>query len=248
MRSLYWGFIWAAAAWAQSAESVTIRFRAVVDAAGREVPVQLDQDDKWQLDDVGLLDFEDASGSCGNGTPDRNDAIKGTAPRGDYRGLRFTLGVPFEKNHTDLTQMPSPLNLTAMAWVWNAGRKFARLDFSSTGAPRGYALHLGSTDCTPNETKTTVPTNCSTPNRAEIHLAGFQPAHDTVVVDLAALLADSNVDLAGKMMSGCMSGPQTEACAPLFANLGLPLVDQPAGEQKLFRRMAGAAPASSARR
>jgi uncharacterized repeat protein (TIGR04052 family) len=284
MKHLFWGFVCAAAAWAQAAEPVTIRFRAVVgaedlvcgksyagigttkstitprdfrfyvhnlrlvDAAGHEVPVQLDQDEKWQLDDVGLLDFEDATGSCGNGTPDRNDLLKGTAPRGDYRGLRFTLGVPFAKNHTDLTKMPSPLNLTALAWVWNAGRKFARLDFSSTGAPRGYAIHLGSTGCTPNETKTTIPTSCSAPNRAEVYLPAFDPAQDTVVADLAALLADSNVDLAGKMMSGCMSGPQTEACRPLFANLGLPLGDVPAGQQKLFRRQAGATPASSARR
>jgi len=146
----------------------------------------------------------------------------GTVPGGTrYRGVRFTLGVPFEKNHTELTSMPSPLNLTALSWVWNAGRKFARLDFSSTGAPRGYAIHLGSTGCTPNETKTTLPTQCAQPNRAEIEIADFDLSRDVVLADLAALLKDSDVDIAGKMMSGCMSGPDTPACVPLLANFGL---------------------------
>lgn len=194
----------------------------VVDAAGKEHAVQLEQDGKWQLDDVALLDFENATGGCSNGTPDLSTAVKGTLPAGvKAAGVRFTMGVPFEKNHTDLASMPSPLNLTALAWVWNAGRKFARLDFSSTGAPRGYAVHLGSTGCSPSETKTTIPTKCSYPNRTEVDLPGFDTAKDFVIVDIASLLQDSNVDESGKMMSGCMSGRETPACKPLLANFGL---------------------------
>jgi uncharacterized repeat protein (TIGR04052 family) len=208
----------------------------LLDHSGKEVPVELKQDEKWQLDNLALLDFENATGSCANGTPDTNAAITGAVPPNHYTGLRFTLGVPFEKNHTDLTKMPSPLNLTALAWVWNAGRKFARLDFSSTGAPRGYAIHLGSTGCTPSETKTTIPTNCSEPNRLEVTLPNFDPASDVVIADLATLLQDSDVDKAGKMMSGCMSGHSTPACAPLFSNLGLPFPNQPLKPQTFFRK------------
>ena len=134
---------------------------ALIDESGKAVSVQLDQDGKWQLDDTALLDFENATGGCVNGTPDINDRVAGTAPAGHYTGVRFTVGVPFNKNHTDLTTQPSPLNLTALAWVWNAGRKFARLDFSSTGMPRGYAIHLGSTGCTPNEVKTAPPASAA---------------------------------------------------------------------------------------
>lgn len=209
----------------------------LLDSQGQEVPVELKQDDKWQLDSVALLDFENATGSCANGTPDTNDVVLGTVPEGRrYTGLRFTLGVPFEKNHTDLAKMPSPLNLTALAWVWNAGRKFARLDLSSTGVPRGYAIHLGSTGCSPNETKTTIPTACSSPNRVEVSISEFDPAKDVILADLASLLHDSNVDEAGKMMSGCMSGPNTPACAPLFSNLGLPFPNQPTKPQTFFRK------------
>ena len=192
----------------------------LIDEAGKEIPVELKQDGKWQLDNVALLDFEDGSGSCQNGTTETNREVVGTAPGGGrYRGLRFTLGVPVEKNHTDLMSMPSPLNLTALAWVWNAGRKFARLDFSSTGAPRGYIVHLGSTGCTPAQ--------CISPNRPEIELTGFDPAKDEVIADLAALLKDSNVDTA----TGCMSDPETPACRPILANFGL----QPGKPQTFFR-------------
>jgi uncharacterized repeat protein (TIGR04052 family) len=217
----------------------------LLDQQGIEVPVELKQDDKWQLDGVALLDFENATGSCANGTPATNDVVIGTVPAGRrYSGLRFTLGVPFEKNHTDLAKMPSPLNLTALAWVWNAGRKFARLDLSSTGVPRGYAIHLGSTGCTPNETKMTIPTACSAPNRVDVSLSDFDPAKDVILADLASLLHDSNVDEAGKMMSGCMSGPNTPACAPLFSNLGLPFPNQPTKPQTFFRK--GASPVITA--
>ena len=128
-------------------------------ATGQEIPLDLGQDDKWQLDDVALLDFEDGTGSCRNGTAETNRQITGTVPApAKFRGLKFTLGVPYAKNHTDLLSMPAPLNLTAMAWTWNAGRTFARLDFTSTGTPRGFAVHLGSTGCTPSTTANTVPT------------------------------------------------------------------------------------------
>jgi uncharacterized repeat protein (TIGR04052 family) len=212
----------------------------LVDESGAAVPIELEQDGKWQLDDVALLDFEDATGSCVNGTPDVNDRIVGHVPAGHYSGLRFTVGVPFNKNHTDLTTQPPPLNLTALNWVWNGGRKFARLDFSSTGQPRGYSIHLGSTGCTPNQTKITVPTQCSQPNRPQIEITGFDASRDVVIADLAALLKDSNVD--GKQPdtpAGCMSGPNDADCAPLFTNFGLPFGGKP-GKQTFFRKQSGA--------
>lgn len=209
----------------------------LVDEKNQEVPVQLKQFSRWQLDDVALLDFESGSGGCTNGNPDMNTELYGTVPSGHtYRGLHFTLGVPFDKNHTDLTDMPSPLDLTALAWTWNAGRKFTRIEFASTGRPRGYVLHLGSTGCRPKGVKTTPPTACAQPNRAEISLPDFEPGSSFVVADLAALLKDSNVDVTPeKYKSGCMSTVENPDCAPLFANLGLPFGGQPARQQTFFR-------------
>ena len=218
---------------------------SLIDDSGKAVPVQLAQDGKWQLDDVALLDFEDATGGCVNGTPDTNDRVVGTVPAGHYTGLRFTLGVPFRQNHTDLTTMPSPLNLTALAWVWNAGRKFARLDFASTGMPRGFAIHLGSTGCTPNNVKTAPPVQCSEPNRAEVEFSTFDAQSDVVLADLAALLRATDIDTnQEKTAAGCMSSPEDSDCAGIFANLGLRFAGKPAEKQSFFRRAASAANAN----
>ena len=37
-------------------------------ATGERIPVMLNEDGMWQQETVGLLDFEDGSGSCTNGT------------------------------------------------------------------------------------------------------------------------------------------------------------------------------------
>ena len=62
----------------------------LIDESGKSVPVELEQDGKWQLDDVALLDFEDATAGCVNGTPDLNDRVIGRVPAGRYSGLLFT--------------------------------------------------------------------------------------------------------------------------------------------------------------
>lgn len=230
----------------------------LVDAAGKETPVALDQDGKWQLDDLALLDFENGTAGCSNGTPEMNSQVTGKVPAGNYKGLRFTLGVPFNRNHLDPLSQPSPLNLTALMWVWNAGHKFARLDFSSAGNPRGFTVHLGSTGCTPNDTRNTIPTSCSAPNRVEVSFASFDPARQVVIADLGALLQDTNVDVsqnkppAGSeggmsMGAGCMSSPGTGDCVGLFANFGLSLGDRPAREQRFFRAGQPATEGSTAR-
>jgi hypothetical protein len=76
----------------------------------------------WQADDTSLLDFENSTGSCINGTPEMNDTVAGSVPAGHtWKTLRFSLGVPFEVNHLELTSLPSPLNLTALNWGLERG-------------------------------------------------------------------------------------------------------------------------------
>ena len=206
----------------------------LVDAAGAEHLLELDQQTKWQIERTALIDLENKTGDCSNGTAETNFEVRGTVDgSGPWKGLRFTLGVPFNRNHTDLARMPAPLNLTAMAWAWNAGRRFARLDVKS-GA-NGFAIHLGSTGCMPNTTPTVIPTSCSSPNRAAIDLPGFDPRTSVVVADLAGLLAGTRVDQnAPDTAAGCRSEPEDPDCAAIFANLGLPFGDVPPGPQKFF--------------
>lgn len=213
-------------------------------ADGTEQPVTLTQDGLWQHDDVALLDFEDASGGCANGTEQTRDLVEGSVAAGEYVGVRFDLGLPFEKNHRDPTLQPSPLNLSRLFWSWNAGYKFLRLDLQSTGQPRGWMFHLGSTGCMPNDSRTTVPVSCARPNITTIDLPAFDLAADVVELDLQALLATSDVDRnAPETPAGCMSGPSDPECGPLLTRFGFQPAEGELAAPAVFRvrRAAGTA-------
>ncbi|MFN6980226.1 MAG: MbnP family copper-binding protein, partial [Gemmobacter sp.] len=125
----------------------------MVAADGSETPILLDQDGTWQVETVALLDFEDATGTCINGTPEINTTLRGTVPEGAYTGLAFDIGVPFDLNHGDPTLAASPLNLTAMFWNWQGGYKFIKLDMATSGqaleAAQTSGDHAGSAAQTP---------------------------------------------------------------------------------------------------
>lgn len=108
---------------------------ALIDAAGNAVPMSLAQDGMWQHENLALLDFENGTGPCINGNGAMNAEVKGSVPDGDYTGVQFTLGVPFELNHTDVVQAPSPLSLSAMFWNWQGGHRFLKVDMSTSGRP-----------------------------------------------------------------------------------------------------------------
>ena len=107
---------------------------ALIDAEGNTIPLELEQDGKWQYENIALLDFEDGSSACDNGTVEMNTTVVGTVPEGDYQSLQFTMGVPQNLNHEDAAIAPSPLNLTSMWWNWQGGYKFLRLDLETEEA------------------------------------------------------------------------------------------------------------------
>ncbi|MCB9742747.1 MAG: metallo-mystery pair system four-Cys motif protein [Alphaproteobacteria bacterium] len=190
----------------------------LVDADGVEAPVTLDDDDVWQDGVVALIDFEDATAGCANGTGPVNVEAKGRVAEGEYVGLRFTLGVPFELNHADPATAESPLNLTTMHWNWQGGYKFLRLDLSTEGFPEGWFVHLGSTGCEADGDGTV--TGCSAPNRPEMDLS-MDVDSQVVKLDLDALLDGVDLDQDGGGAQGCMSMGADPECPPLFEALGL---------------------------
>lgn len=107
---------------------------ALIDENGDAVPLELEQDGKWQHQSTALLDFEDGSGTCDNGTTEINTTVVGSVPEGNYQSLQFTLGVPKKLNHEDAAIAPSPLNLTSMWWNWQGGYKFLRVDLETDQA------------------------------------------------------------------------------------------------------------------
>ncbi len=206
--------------------------------AGDEVALDLEQDGLWQRDDLALLDFETGSPGCPVGNEPMNTSVRGTAPAGVYTGVRFDMGIPFDMNHGDAERAESPLNLTSMFWNWNGGYKFIRVD-GFAGPVDGaisYNLHLGSTGCNGGAPPIPPSEECVNPNRPEITLNGFNPDTNVIVADLAAVLADA--DLEHNQMEtapGCQSQPFDMDCVTVFPKLGLAFGETPAEPQKLFR-------------
>lgn len=201
-----------------------------VNERGDVVDVLLDGDELWQQSGLALLDFEDNSGTCQNGTVEINTALRGSIARGDYRALRFTLGVPFELNHADPLTAAAPLGDPAMHWHWRAGYKFLRAGIRS--ADDGFWIHLGSTGC---EGTTQNITNCRSPNRTTIVLDDFVPGRDSVVIDLSKLV--DGIDLYDTLPTDCSSGPAETQCDRAFNALGLDFASgTPVHEQRVFRK------------
>ncbi len=222
----------------------------LIDAKGDAIPLRLTQDKTWQVDDVALIDFENGTSHCRNGTGPMNQSVRGTAPHGNYKGIEFTLGVPFALNHGDPTIAPAPLSSAAMFWNWQGGYKFLKFDMATTGQSKtslpadqqgggnasGFSVHLGSTVCA-SASKTTSPSSCKNPNRVTVRFDSFDPAKDVVIADIGAVLANANVDVnTPKTAVGCMSFPSDPDCPSIMKAFGLPYDGQPGGVQHFFRK------------
>lgn len=181
--------------------------------ADEEVPLELPDRPPWQGGGVALVDLEDGTGACRNGTAAVNASVQGTAPPGEYVGLAFRIGVPASRNHANPLQAPPPLDQSAMHWHWLTGYKFLRAGITSEND--GFWIHLGSTLC---DGTAAAPKGCAHANLPRVVLPGFRPG-DGIAVDLAPLGATA--DLADGTPSDCSSGPAEATCGSPFRALGL---------------------------
>jgi uncharacterized repeat protein (TIGR04052 family) len=225
---------------------------ALLTVDGDEVPVQMDVRSPWQVREVALLDFEDATGACKNGNEDLNSKITGRVPPGEYVGVRFSTAVPKSLNHEDPAKLPEPLQAGGMTWGWLFGYKFIRAEVMATAAPAdeempGMGLfHLGSTGCdnTPSagggaggeggapgpDYEAGPSVDCSLQNRNSIQLDDFDPQEDAIVIDVEKMM--SGVDLSLPSMCHGMG----DACGPMFESVGVDLMTGEASEgQTVFR-------------
>jgi uncharacterized repeat protein (TIGR04052 family) len=228
----------------------------LVAADGSETPLTLGANDDWNLtsgpDRVTLIDLENGTGDCSAGTAAMNASVRGTVPAGSYTALKMTIGVPFALNHGDYATASKPLDIQAMAWSWQAGRKFAKIEVTDPGGATGtwpaktFNVHLGSTGCTGNPASGQT-VSCKASNRMEVTLANFDPATQKIAVDLRALLAGTDITVNAAGAPGCMSGGTDPECRGVFDALaidwqpdgsgtGLPIAG--GASQRLFRAIA----------
>lgn len=196
---------------------------------GSEAPLTLPADDDWNHtegdDRVTLIDLEDATGSCAvDGTGATHTTLTGTVPSGTYVGVKMTLGVPFSMNHTDTATAPAPLDILAMGWNWQFGRKHAKIEVTDPAGATGtwpsnaFYVHLGSTGCTGNPASGQT-VACTAPNRMDFHFHAFDPATQRIALDLQALLAGNDITVNQAGAPGCMSGGDDPECAKVFESM-----------------------------
>lgn len=217
----------------------------LVNQKGQAVDVALTNND-FQNYGVALLDFEDATGACAEkGTATLNTTVTGQVPADTYTGIKFTLGVPdtgkndsnkdVALNHSNTTAMKTPLNVTEMAWSWQGGRKFVKIELAPNGGVinqkatpdtaddatiTSWMLHLGATGCTGSET---AGYSCTNANLNTITFNGFNVATQKVVLDVPALFAQADIGLNKNSAPGCMSGTTDNECPAIFDALGIDL-------------------------
>lgn len=192
---------------------------------GSKVLLTLNQDGKWQKDNVALLDFENG---CVNGTTDMNTQVVGTVPNDtshQYTGVCVTLGLPFNLNHIDPAVASSPLNASGMIWSWTTGRKFLRVDGigDPDGVKQSYVVHLGSTGCIDKDNNGSEPDSpCRFPNTKEVCFNNFDTTKNTLVADMGKVLQASNLTYnTPNTAAGCMAGNSDPECIEILPRLGL---------------------------
>jgi hypothetical protein len=105
------------------------------------------------------------------------------APAGEYKGVRFEIGVPKDLNHRDASTMALPLGLeSGMFWAWNPGYIFFRLEGKTVvdGKSQPWLLHMGTDNWRMNVNLFDLTTN-----KVKINVA--EGGAYTVNLDLAKL-------------------------------------------------------------
>ena len=219
---------------------------------GQTVPVALNTT-QWQEEGVALVDFQNKDNRCtGNAKPTNTQVLgefehsEGTA----YDSVRFTVGLPSTLNHALPRPTTGILARTDLQWGWASGYKFLRMDTYPAGGianhngttANAWAVHLGSTSCNTEKDAAgnwvTGTTKCDNPYLMQVELNGFDIDRPDIWVDLAAILAGSDMTQNTGGAVGCMSFDGSPECGPIFSRLGLAyngIEGHQAEAQQLFR-------------
>lgn len=220
----------------------------LIDAAGNSTPLYMtDNASQSAAGGLALIDFghntaaPTAPIACTN---TYNTAITGLVAPGTYTGISMTIGVPARSadfktpmNHVNATATtsPAPLQNADMAWSWQSGRKFIKIQFRPTAALTTYAantklygtsatadwnVHIGATGCSGDPTLGNE-TSCTNPNRLGLKFDGFNPNTQKIVMDVASLFKNAELDFSYTAPTGCMSGPTDPECPAIFKALGI---------------------------
>lgn len=146
----------------------------LIDEHGKPHPFRLATAEPWQNEHVALIDIA------------RHASVQGTVDHSTFSAVRFTVGVPFDLNHSNPLVAAAPLDRGEMFWNWQSGHKFLRADVAVDG--REWSLHLGSTGCSSASALRPPAQPCLQPNEMRIELKG-DPVRGAIRLRLPVLAA-----------------------------------------------------------
>ncbi len=177
--------------------------------SGEWRPLALSASPPWQGEHVALLDLDSRSDQG-------RTQVEGTIDAGMYTGVRFSVGVPFKLNHSNVLTANAPLNRAELFWTWQSGYKFLRLEL--TDEQHAGAFHLGSTGCSSASALRPPQQPCARPNVMRVELRGFDPLRQAIEVRVADIVAA----LQQSARAACTGDYEREAgCASAFMMTGL---------------------------
>ena len=184
----------------------------LINKNGKEVLLKVKESDYQHQDtntNLVLFDYETSSNKT------TNNLIDASVAQGDYTAIEFTLGVPEKLNHIEFPDI-NALNHSKMAWNWQAGRKFTKIELLPNGSKQ-WNFHLGSTGCKDNDGSI----ECKQPNRVRVKLDNFDITKDTIVFDLSKLIEDTDITTNDGAKPGCMGSLADQDCLDTFVKLDI---------------------------
>ncbi|MFN0301640.1 MAG: MbnP family protein [Burkholderiales bacterium] len=164
---------------------------------GKIFPLALEQDGIWQIGKAASLDLEDASGSCVQGTPVTRREVRGSAPKGNYRGVRFVLGGPDGVNPADPAIAPR-LSTDGMQPEEQGNHHALRIELATVVAGEGTApptsqaartvFRIPRLACPPT---TGSGVQCGADGAIQVALNDVQPNRHVIIAEVGGLISES---------------------------------------------------------
>lgn len=216
------------------------------DAEGTALEVEFDSNDFQYNSEQGFVALVDltsnTSGSCvaaeGEGTERINSAITGSLADSEaiVTSVSFDIGLPqpvMKDVIATNTEADAPSPLNEMFWSWAAGYRHFVFNFEVMNTAGTYGdgfLHIGSRGCgSEGQLALESKEQCDFINTPSVTLDGFNPANNTVVVDIAQVLNNLSfvqaVEESEETLPGvsCHSSPMQPDCLAIFTNFGVNL-------------------------
>lgn len=187
----------------------------LLDAAGRSHPFRLEASAPWQSERVALVDLTEDGASVRNGT------LRGTLAAGAgeaYKGIRFSIGVPFDLNHANVLTAAAPLDRAELFWTWQSGHKFLRVDLLDKEKEKEWSFHLGSTGCSSASAMRPPTAACAQPNVMHVEISGIDPLRQSIRLQLNELVSSMRAVEHAICTGDYAHNP---ACSQVWAKTGL---------------------------